>query len=211
MSQTSCIRSLSDDTMVVVALASQASRAYVAIRSSASKPDCSRQGISKARTASRISGNCGMRSSGGAERLALYSPYMLAAEGFFRLVEDHGQMGWPIVGRHLLQQLPQHIAEAEHGIDLQPVGLAGTAAAARDRRGKYSRTRPPGRDGLPASARAMWQGLSRPVWRRRAGQAPASARAWIWLTAWPECGPSELDESTPQRQGCGLNDRHPRA
>ena len=49
----------------------------------------------------------------------------VAAEGFFRLVEDHGQMGWPIVGRHLLQQLPQHIAEAEHGIDLQPVGLAG--------------------------------------------------------------------------------------
>jgi hypothetical protein len=26
--------------------------------------------------------------------------------------------------RHVAQQLPQHVAEAEHGIDLQPVGFA---------------------------------------------------------------------------------------
>jgi hypothetical protein len=31
---------------------------------------------------------------------------------------------WPVVRRHLAQQLPQHIAKAEHGIDLQPVGFA---------------------------------------------------------------------------------------
>ncbi len=48
----------------------------------------------------------------------------LVAEGDFRLVEDDGQMGRPVVRRHLAQQLPQHVAEAEHGIDLQPVGFA---------------------------------------------------------------------------------------
>jgi len=30
----------------------------------------------------------------------------------------------PVILGHLAQQLPQHVAEAEHGIDLQPVGLA---------------------------------------------------------------------------------------
>ena len=48
----------------------------------------------------------------------------LVAEGDFRLVEDDGQMGRPVVRRHVAQQLPQHVAEAEHGIDLQPVGFA---------------------------------------------------------------------------------------
>ena len=48
----------------------------------------------------------------------------LVAEGDFRLVEDDGEMGRPVVGRHVAQQLPQHVAEAEHGIDLQSVGFA---------------------------------------------------------------------------------------
>ncbi len=48
----------------------------------------------------------------------------LVAEGDFRLVEDDRQMRRPVVLGHLAQQLPQHVAEAEHGIDLQPVGLA---------------------------------------------------------------------------------------
>ena len=46
------------------------------------------------------------------------------AEGFFRLVEHHRQVGRLVV-LHLGQQLPQHVAEAEHGIDLQAVRLAG--------------------------------------------------------------------------------------
>jgi hypothetical protein len=48
----------------------------------------------------------------------------LVPEGDFRLVEHDGQMGRPVVLRHVAEQLPQHVAEAEHGIDLQPVGLA---------------------------------------------------------------------------------------
>ena len=46
------------------------------------------------------------------------------AEGLFRLVEHHREMGRLVV-LHLGQQLPQHVAEAEHGIDLQAVRLAG--------------------------------------------------------------------------------------
>ena len=48
----------------------------------------------------------------------------LVAEGYFRLVEHDGEMARPVVGRHVAQQLPQHVAEAEHGIDLQSVGFA---------------------------------------------------------------------------------------
>ena len=53
-----------------------ASLAYVAIRSSASNPAISIDGSPKARVASRISGNCGISSSGGGGLLALYSGYM---------------------------------------------------------------------------------------------------------------------------------------
>ena len=48
----------------------------------------------------------------------------LVAERDFGLVEDDGQMGRPVVRRHVAQQLPQHVAEAEHGVDLQAVGFA---------------------------------------------------------------------------------------
>jgi len=48
----------------------------------------------------------------------------LVAEGDFGLVEDDGQMRRPVVRRHVAQQLPEHVAEAEHGIDLQAVGFA---------------------------------------------------------------------------------------
>ena len=49
----------------------------------------------------------------------------LVAERDLRLVEDDRQMGRPVLLRlHVAEQLPQHVAEAEHGIDLQPVGLA---------------------------------------------------------------------------------------
>ena len=48
----------------------------------------------------------------------------LVAEGDFGFVEDDGEVGRPVVRRHLAQQLPQHVAKAEHGIDLQPVGFA---------------------------------------------------------------------------------------
>ena len=66
-----------------------------------------------------------MRSSGGASRLALYSRVHLGAEGLLRLVEHHGEVGRPLVRLHLVEQLPQHVAEAQHRVDLQPIGLAG--------------------------------------------------------------------------------------
>ena len=46
------------------------------------------------------------------------------SEGLFRLVEHHGEMGRLVLRLHLGQELPQHVAEAEHGVDLQPVRFA---------------------------------------------------------------------------------------
>ena len=68
----SCMRSLSDEIIVTSPPLAQASLAYVAIRSSASNPSISMQATLKARTASRINGNCGINSSGSGGRLALY-------------------------------------------------------------------------------------------------------------------------------------------
>ena len=48
----------------------------------------------------------------------------LVAEGDLGFVEYDRQMRRPVVGRHVAQQLPQHVAEAQHGIDLQTVGFA---------------------------------------------------------------------------------------
>jgi hypothetical protein len=48
----------------------------------------------------------------------------LVAESDFGFVEDDGEVGRPVVRRHIAQQLPQHIAEAKHGVDLQPIGFA---------------------------------------------------------------------------------------
>ena len=48
----------------------------------------------------------------------------LVAKRDLRLVEHDGEMGRPVVRRHVAQQFPQHIAEAEHGVDLQSVRLA---------------------------------------------------------------------------------------
>ncbi|OKO84756.1 hypothetical protein AC630_08175 [Bradyrhizobium sp. AS23.2] len=48
----------------------------------------------------------------------------LVAEGDLRLVEHDGEMRRPVVGGHVAQKLPQHVAEAEHGVDLKTVRLA---------------------------------------------------------------------------------------
>ena len=48
----------------------------------------------------------------------------LVAERDLGFVEDDRQMRRPVILGHVAQQLPQHVAEAEHGIDLQPVGFA---------------------------------------------------------------------------------------
>ena len=59
---------------------------------------------------------------GGAVGLVLGIEF--GAEGLLGLVEHHGEMGRPVAVLHVAQELPQHVAEAEHGVDLQPVRLA---------------------------------------------------------------------------------------
>ncbi len=48
----------------------------------------------------------------------------LIAERALGLVEDHREVRRLVLRLHVAQQLPQHVAEAEHRIDLQAVGLA---------------------------------------------------------------------------------------
>ena len=51
----------------------------------------------------------------------------VVAEGFGRIVEDHREMRRRDADRgvaRILQQLPHHVAEAEHRADRQPVGFA---------------------------------------------------------------------------------------
>ncbi len=48
----------------------------------------------------------------------------LGAEGALGEVEHHGKVGGLLLGFHVAQELPQHVAEAEYGIELQPVRLA---------------------------------------------------------------------------------------
>ena len=69
---TSCIKSLSEETIVTFAPSFTASVVYDAIKSSASNPSISMQGTLKAFTASRMIENWGINSSGAGGRLALY-------------------------------------------------------------------------------------------------------------------------------------------
>ena len=48
----------------------------------------------------------------------------VVAERLGGMIEDHREVGRLLAGLRLLQQLPQHVAEALHGADGQPVGLA---------------------------------------------------------------------------------------
>ena len=48
----------------------------------------------------------------------------LVAERVLGLVEDDREMRRPLLRLHVAQQLPQHVAETEHRVDLQPVGFA---------------------------------------------------------------------------------------
>ena len=122
---TSCIRSLSDDTMVAVRLRF------------AGEPRIGRDQVVGLEAGLLQAGNVE-----GAHRLAdqrelrdqvvravrpvrLVFGIEIGAEGLFRLVEHHRQMRRPLLRLHVVQQLPQHVAEAEHGVDLQPVRLAG--------------------------------------------------------------------------------------
>ena len=80
--------------------------------------------MSKARTASRISGNCGTQILRRVRPVRLVVLVELVAERLLGLVEDHREMRRLVLRLHVAQQLPQHVAEAEHRVDLQPVGLA---------------------------------------------------------------------------------------
>ena len=71
-----CIISLSELMMVQLPPASRARQARVAMMSSASKPSTSLHATLKARVASRVKGNWGIKSSGVGGRLALYLSYI---------------------------------------------------------------------------------------------------------------------------------------
>ena len=101
-----------------------------------------------------------------------------------------------------LQQLPQHVAEAEHGVDLQAVGLAGQrrqrvvgaedVARAVDQEDVVALFQRTG-DGGGFRRRRLWRRrLWRRIWRRE---------IWIWL-AWPECGPSAAANQCSVRGRC---------
>ena len=76
--------------------------------SSASSPSSSMHGIEKARVATRISGNCGTRSSGGGGRCALYWSYISLRMRLLRRVEDHRHVGRPVGLVEAVGELPQH-------------------------------------------------------------------------------------------------------
>ena len=163
--------------------------------------------MSKAFTASRISGNCGMRSSGDVRPVRLVLRIEIGAEGLFRLVEHHREMGRLLLRLHVVEQLPQHVAEAEHGVDLQARPTCGSAAAARDRRGRCSPSRRPGRRGRPSSA-------SRPMRRacgfgRRGFAAAGLAAADLDLLGagmarmWAVAGPESMRDGASVNHSAG--------
>ncbi len=46
------------------------------------------------------------------------------AKRALRLVEHDREVGWPLLRFHVAHELPQHVAEAEHGVDLQAIRFA---------------------------------------------------------------------------------------
>ena len=123
-SVTSCIRSLSEETMVAVAPRSPASRRIG--RDQIVGLEAALLEAGQVEGAHRLADQRELRDQVVRRRrpVRLVVGIELVAEGDFGLVEHDGEMGRPVVRRHVAQQLPQHVAEAEHGIDLQAVGLA---------------------------------------------------------------------------------------
>jgi len=124
LSVTSCIRSLSEETMVAVApplagLAGVSCNQVVGLEAALFE-------ARQIERAHRLADQWKLRNQVVRRRrpVRLVVGIKLVAEGDFRLVEDDGQMRRPVIRRHVAQQLPQHVAEPEHGIDLQPVGFA---------------------------------------------------------------------------------------
>ena len=100
----------------------------------------------------------------------------LGAERLLRLVEHHRQMGRLLLRLHVAQELPQHVAEAEHGVDLQAVRLAGER-----------RQRVIGAENVAGAVDqkdvVAFLAAGRDAGTRRAG-AEASRQAWLWARIW---------------------------
>ena len=114
----------------------------------------------------------------------------LVAERALGLVEHDREVGRLVLRLHVAQQLPQHVAEAEHGVDLQAVRLAVRAAAARDRRGRCSDE---------PSTRKTWS----PCFTGREAGDAAGAAAFAADLAMPPNVGRQAAIST----GCGRADR----
>ena len=175
LSVTSCIRSLSEETMVVVAPRSPA------------EPRIGRDQIvgleaglfqaGQVERAHRLADQRELRDQIVRRRrpVRLVVGIELVAERDLGLVEDDRQMRRPVILGHVAQQLPQHVAEAEHGIDLQPVGLAvqgrQRVIGAENVGGTVDQ------EDMVALAWILWRGL----WRQRVSR-------WLWglISAWPK-------------------------
>ena len=121
---TSCIRSLSDDTMVTLACTA-AGFARVG-GDQVVGLEAEHFQARNVERAHRLADQRELRNEIGrrVRAVRLVVGIELVAEGALGLVEHHREMRRPVLRLHVAQQLPQHVAEAEHRIDLQPVGLA---------------------------------------------------------------------------------------
>ena len=147
------------------------------MRSSASKPGSSIGIRPKALTASRMSGNCGTRSSGGGRAGSLVVGVDLLAEGVLGLVEDDRQVGRLDADRALADELVELGAEQAHAprSAARRTGASCTSGPGSwtgSRRGRRRTSRRPGKPGRRLSADG-----------RKARARPSARRSWS-QTSW---------------------------
>ena len=121
---TSCMRSLSDETMVAVAPASQAMPRISGDQIVGLVPGLLEAGDLEG--LHRLADQRKLRNEVVRRRrpVRLVLLVHLRAERLFRFVEDHREMGRPLIRLHLLEQLPQHAAEPVDRIDMRAIGGA---------------------------------------------------------------------------------------
>ena len=178
LSVTSCIRSLSEETMVVVAPRSPAEPRIGRDQIVGLEADLFQAG--QVERAHRLADQRKLRDQIVRRRrpVRLVIGIELVAERDLGFVEDDRQMRRPVILGHVAQQLPQHVAEAEHGIDLQPVGLAvqgrQRVIGAENVGGTVDQEH---MVALADAWLAPWRGL----WRQQ-----VSRRLWGLISAWPK-------------------------
>jgi len=120
----------------------------------ASKPGASTQETPKRRAPPRAREEIAeSKSSGGSGRFCLVEGIDLVAEGCLARIENDREMGSGRSPRaHVLEQLPDHVAESGDRARSEARRICATAAAARDRRGRDSRNHRSDRDDRPSQS-----------------------------------------------------------